>query len=113
MTAGCALQAATDAAGDAWLVFRCMQAAAGALLLLQTLQALGALPSVGIITAALATSLEPFFEILLVTVTLMVPLALMLMLWGLADERMSSARLLPAYMMNGAVIGASLVRRSS
>ena len=83
-----------------------MQATAGALLVLQTLQALGALPSVGLITTALAASLVPFFEVLLVTVVLMAPMALLLMLWGLADERMSSARLLPTYMLNGAVTGA-------
>lgn len=99
------MQHATHRAGQAWLAFRCIQAVAAALFVVQTLQALGALPSVSVVISALAAALLPFAEVLLVTVTLMVPMAMLLILHDLADERMTTARLVAGYMMNGAVTG--------
>eukprot|EP00892_Ulva_mutabilis_P001791 jgi/Ulvmu1/11612/UM008_0013.1 len=100
-------------AGDSWLAFRCVQAVAAALFILQTLQVLGALPSVGVITSALAAALVPFGEVLLVTLTLMVPMAMLLLLRELADERMTRARLVAAYMLNGGVTGSFVSMKTS
>lgn len=68
-------------------------------------EALHAIPSVALITSAVAKCVVPLLELALVSGVVSMLLALLLLLQAPADERLTRPVLLLSYMLNGLITG--------
>lgn len=103
------LQDTAYRASFAFQVLQALKVVYALCLLFSLFEALHAIPSIALITSALAKCVAPLLELALSGGVVSILLAMMLLIEAPSDERMTNAPLLLSYMMNGVITGALCV----